>query len=106
MELKEFRELKGNDVFFMSRILSKMDLKLDVTEHSTQEQVGADLILQILSNLHMAREDVNTFLGGLIGMDGKDFGELPLETYMAYIEQFKNAEGIANFLTRAGKLMK
>lgn len=106
MELKEFRKLTGNDIFYMSKILSKMDLKIDLTEGMTQEQLGADLVMKILNNLHLAKDDVNNFLGGLIGMKGKDFGELPLDEYFGYIEKFKDTEGIGDFLKRAGKLMK
>lgn len=103
--MKEFRELKGNDIFKVSRILSKMDIKIEITEGMTQEQAGAELVLKIFSNLHLAQK-VNEFLGSLTGVTGKEIGELPLSEYLDYIEQFKNIKGIKDFLERASKLTK
>lgn len=104
--MKEFRELKGNDIFKVSRILSKMDIKIEITEGMTQEQAGAELVLKIFSNLHLAQKEVNEFLGSLTGMTGKEVGELPLSEYLDYIEAFKNIDGIKDFLERASKLTK
>lgn len=95
--MKEFRELKGNDIFKVSRILSKMDIKIEITEGMTQEQAGAELVLKIFSNLHLAQKEVNEFLGSLTGVTGKEIGELPLSEYLDYIEQFKNIKGIKDF---------
>ena len=106
MELKEFRPLKGNDVFAVSRILKKMDLSIEVKEGDTQEQVGARLILSVFENLHEAQKEVNDFLGSMIGISGKAFGELPLSEYLAYLQKFKEIEGLADFLEHARKLTK
>lgn len=97
------RSLKTNDVFKMSRILKKMDLKPN-TEGKTQEQLGAELILSALENLHLAQDEVNDFLGDLIGITGPEFGELPIEESFKIISEFKNIPGLEGFFKQAGLL--
>lgn len=106
MELKEFRSLKGNDVFTVSRIIKKMNLSIEVKEGDSQEQVGARFILSVFENLHEAQKEVNDFLGSMIGISGKTFGELPLSEYLAYLQKFKEIEGLADFLEHARKQTK
>lgn len=99
------RELKTNDVFRMSRILKKMDLKSDLdVVGKTQEQVGAEFILSIGQNLHKAQKEVNAFMGDLIGMTGEEFGELTISETLKYFEEFKSMPGINDFFKLAGQL--
>lgn len=97
------RELITEDVFKMSKILKKMDIKLDV-EGKTQNQVGADLILKIGENLHLAEKEVNEFMASLTGMSPKDFSMLPITKTFEYFEEFKNLPGLAGFFKFAGKV--
>ena len=99
------RELKTQDVFKMSRILKKMDIKIDV-DNKTQTQVGAEVILKTGENLHLAETEINEFMGSLIGIPAKEFAELPLAKASEYLEEFKNLPGIANFFKLAGRLNK
>lgn len=99
------RELKTADVFKMSKILKKMDIKIDV-EGKTQAQVGGELILKIGENLHLAEQEVNEFMGSLIDIPAKEFAELPLTKTFEYFEEFKNMPGIGNFFKFAGRLNK
>ena len=41
-----------------------------------------------------------------IGISGKAFGELPLSEYLAYLQKFKEIEGLGDFLEHARKLTK
>lgn len=102
--MKEFRPLVGNDIFKLSRILKKMEIKFDVKEGMTQEQLGAELIMKAFENLHLAQKEVNEFMGSLIGIDGKAFGELPISEYFEYLEKFKDIKNIKSFFTQAEKL--
>lgn len=99
------RELITADVFKMSKILKKMDIKLEV-EGKTQAQVGAELIVKIGENLHLAENEVNEFMGSLIGIPAKEFSELPLTKTFEYLEEFKNMPGLVNFFKLAGQLNK
>ena len=99
------RELKTKDVFKMSKILKKISLKLETNE-KTQEQMGAELIIMIGENLHLAEKEVNDFMGDLVGITGEEFAELRIEETLEYVKQFKSMPGITNFFKLAGQLMK
>ncbi|KNY24847.1 hypothetical protein [Pseudobacteroides cellulosolvens] len=101
----EIRQLKTNDLFKMSKILKKMGLKLD-TKGKSQEQLGAELVMSAIENIHLAQDEVNEFLGDLVGMTGPEFGELPIDNSFEIIQKFKSIPGIANFFKKAGQLMK
>ncbi|MEZ7173585.1 hypothetical protein [Sporosarcina sp. OR05] len=97
------RPLMTMDVFRMSKILKKMDLKLEIKDGMTQEQVGAQVIQQIAENLHQAEEEVNGFLADLVGIEAKKFAKLPIEETLEIFTLFKGQKGIMNFLKLAGK---
>lgn len=99
------RELKTMDVFKMSKILKKIDLTIDADD-KTQEQLGAEIMLQIGENLHLVEKEVNEFLASLIGIPAKEFSELPIAKTLEYFEEFKNLDGIASFFKLAGKQIK
>lgn len=111
------RSLIMNDVYAMSRILKKIDIKVDandknnidgktIVSEKTQEQVGVDLILKIAENIHLAQNEVNKFIGDLIGISGDEFAKLPLSDGLKYVEEFKNLPGIESFFKSASRLMK
>lgn len=99
------RNLIMSDVYKMSKILGKMHLKLD-TKGKGQEEVGAEMAVKFAENLHMAEAEVNDFLGSLIGITGDDFGKLGFMEAAKYIDEFKNLDGVADFLKLAGRLTK
>jgi hypothetical protein len=103
--MSKLRKLKTNDIYKMSKILKKMNLKFNVKD-KTQEQLGAEMIQSIIENLYMAQEEVNDFLGGLVGMSGEDFGELDIEESQKIIKQFKEIPQLANFFKLAGQLTR
>lgn len=108
MEYK-MRKLKTKDIFKMSKILKKLDLKLsdvNIEEGTTQTQAGITLIQKALENLHRAEDEVNEFLGDLVGLSGEEFGELDIEESINIIMLFKEQKGVANFLNKAEQLTK
>jgi len=98
------RQLITNDVFTMSRILKKMDLKFEDTE--TDEELVLDLIKKVAENAYMAQNEINNFLGELSGMTGEEFGKLPIKESIAIIKEFKQLDGINDFFKSAGQLTK
>lgn len=97
------RELKSGDIFKMSKILKKIDVKVDVKKGMTQEQVGFEVIRQILENLHLAEKEVSELMGDLVGITGQEFRDLPLSKSIEIFAQFKELEGIDSFLKLANK---
>lgn len=99
----KMRDLKTGDIYKMSRILKKMDLKFEVGKDITQIEMGVQFVQKILENLHMAETEVNEFLAELIGMTPEEFADLPLGEVMEVFNQFKNQKDIGAFLKLAGK---
>lgn len=100
------RPLKTMDIFKMSKILKKLDVKtneIKTDEGMTQTQVGITVILKALENLHLAETEVNEFLSGLVGLTADEFNELPIEDTFEILTLFKEQKGIVNFLQLAGK---
>lgn len=98
----KLRKLKTNDIFKMSKILKKMNLKID-TKDKNQEQLGAEIIQMIVENLYLAQDEVNEFIGGLVGLTGEKFGELDIEESQAIFMQFKEMPQIASFFKLASR---
>lgn len=99
----KMRPLETDDIYAMSKIVSKLGIKLELQGAVTQQQVGGQLIMKAVSNLHLARTEVNEFLAELVGIDAKKFGKLPLKDTFKIIALFKEQEGVADFLEQATK---
>ena len=97
------RPLKTMDVFKMSKILKKMNLKFSFEQGMSQQAIGVAFVQQIVENIHSAEEEVNAFLGDLVGIEAEEFSELPIEDAINIITLFKEQKGIADFLKIAGK---
>lgn len=110
----ELRKLNGNDVFKMSKILKKMDLKIEATRidykgeiiPKTQVEVGIELFKGLLENLHMAQNEVNDFLGDLINCSGDEFGKKDLDEILEVMTKFQEMIKGTSFFTTVSKLMK
>lgn len=113
----EIRQLKTNDVFKMSKILKKIGVKVNPQsdeidpktgkrKDKTVEQLGGELMLQIVENMHLAQDEINDFMGGLVGLTKEQFGELPIDKTFEVIGQFKNIPGFISFFKAAGQLTK
>lgn len=83
--------------------MKKMGLKIDAGEGKTQQQVGAELILSVFENLHLAENEVNEFLSDMVEMKVEDFEELPVEKTLEIIKEFKNISGLSNFFKQANQ---
>lgn len=97
------RGLKTADIFRMSKILKKMSFKIEADDKTTQTQAGIQFIQKIAENIHVAEAEVNEFLGELVGLSGKQFGELEIDDTLAIISQFKQQKGLNGFFKLASK---
>lgn len=121
------RQLQTNDIFSMSRILKKLDLKFEFKDKAeggqagsdcpeneeqdsnsikTDEELVLDLIKKVAENAYMAQAEINNFLGELSGMTGEEFGKLPIKESLAVIKEFKQLDGINDFFKSAGQQTK
>lgn len=100
------RPLKTSDIFKMSKILKKLDVKtndIKVDKDTTQTQVGIAIMLKGVENLHQAETEVNEFIASLVGLTAEEFSELPIKDTLSIITQFKEQKGISSFLQLANK---
>ncbi len=105
------RQLITNDVYKLSRILKKMqlkseDLKTDLDSENADQAFGINLLLKVVENAYMAQDEINDLIGGLCGLSGEDFGNLPITESVKLITEFNNLDGISDFFAQAGRLMK
>lgn len=95
------RQLKTNDVFLMSRILKKININLE--SKGTDEEIGMKLLIQVAENAYLAQNEINEFLGDLVGMTGEEFGNLPIKESMAIMSEFKQLDGVVDFFKLVGQ---
>ena len=102
------RGLKTSDIFRMSKILKKMNLKDEINRNSNDEkkttnQIGTEIILTAFENLHLAEDEINAFLADLAGMEPKDFAELPVEKTLEIMQEFRKMPGLTSFFKQANQ---
>lgn len=97
------RNIKGSDIFIMSKILKKMKLKPEVQPGMTQQQLGVDLFVLVLENLHLAQNEINEFMADLAGMTKEEFASLDIVDTMEVFAKFKEQKGVQVFLKLLGK---
>lgn len=108
----KLRKLTGNDIFKMSRILKKIDFQIDMggidntSTENMQINLGINMVKNALENLHLAQDEVNEFLGSLVGCTGEEFGDKDLDEVTDVILSFKEMVRDSNFFTAVSKLMK
>ena len=101
MSKNKLRSLKAGDLYPMSKILKKMGIKIDASDGKTQQQVGAEFIITVFENIHLAEKEVNEFLGSLISLTADEFAELPFDEIIEVIKEFKQLPGILSFFKQA-----
>jgi hypothetical protein len=96
------RNLKTSDIFKMSKILKIMDIKIDV-ENKTQQQLGAEVILNIFENIHLAEDEVSEFIAEIAGITVEQFKDLDIDKTLEIFNEFKQMPGIVNFFRSASR---
>lgn len=97
------RNLKTKDLYKMSKILKKLEIKLENERNMSEKQFGMAMIKLAFENLHMAETEVNEFLSELVGLTVEAFEELDFEDTQDILAQFKNQKGLKGFLKSAAK---
>lgn len=100
MEYKA-RQLKTSDIFEMSRILQKLEVKISFEKKEVEDTV-MEIIFKVAENLYKAEDEVSGFMGGLVGLTAEQYKELPIADSMKIIASFKGLKGVSNFFKLAG----
>ena len=97
------RELLTKDLGKASKIIKKMGIKL---EGATQEEVGANFMLGIMQNYHLAENEVADLMADLIGdgMTAEKFLTLPLDEAIKHFEELKELKSIKPFFSMLKKV--
>ena len=97
---KKMRQLITNDIFKMSRILKKLEIK--IIANGTDAQFMTDLIVKVAENAYIAQDEINDFIGSLAGMTAEEFGNLPIKESIEIVKDFKSLDGVSDFFKLAG----
>lgn len=101
------RNLGFQDVFKVSRIIKKMNLKPDDLQSiNSQEAMGAAVIFKILENTGDAEEEITELIASLQGVSVDTVKDYDIEKTVEVFIEIANQPGIAGFLSTVGKLMK
>jgi|GEM_PF-3318202 len=83
----------------LSAIVDKMGLKI-TNPKASQEEVGADLIIQAVSKIYKAEKEVYSFVADLKKISVKDAEEVDL---VEFIKDLKEVSGLQSFFTSLAK---
>jgi len=83
----------------ISAIIDKIGLKI-TNPKATQEEVGADLIIQAVSKAYKAEKEIYSFIADLKGITIKQAEEIDL---VEFIKGLKEISGLGSFFTSAAK---
>ena len=90
------REFIGEDIVTLSRIADKMQLKPDV-DGKTQQQIGAEFLIQIFGKLHLADKEVWKLVADLHGLKAEDVSKMPVRELKPLIRGIVTSADFADF---------
>jgi hypothetical protein len=70
--------LKTKHIIMLSRLVSKMNIKLDLKDKDATK-IGADVVLDIVKNLHLAESEFYELVGSLTGYEPARVAETDID---------------------------
>jgi hypothetical protein len=83
----------------ISAIIEKMELKI-TDPKATQAEVGADLMIQVVSKAHKAEKEIYAFIAEIRKITVAEAEEVDL---VEFINEMKEISGLTSFFTSAAK---
>lgn len=83
----------------LSAIIDKIELKINNAK-ATQEEVGADLMIQIVSKAHKAEKEIYEFISEIKKITVVEAEEIDL---VEFIKEMGEVKGLKGFFTSAVK---
>lgn len=71
-------QLKTKHIIMLSKLVSKMNIRLDLKDKDATK-IGADVILDIVKNLHLAEPEFYALVGSLSGYEPERVAETDLD---------------------------
>mgnify|MGYP001203999687 CR=1 FL=1 len=81
----------------LSAIIDKLDLKI-TDPKASQEQIGADLMMQIISKAHKAEKEIYAFVAEIKGITPQEAEKVDL---VQFIKEIASDTGVMNFFKSA-----
>lgn len=97
----QLRGLKTKDIFALSRVIKAMGITVDVKAGMKGNEIGAQLIKQVIENFGDAEGELSAFIADLAGLTKEQFLDLDFEDTVEIIKEFRNLKGIQGFFTSA-----
>lgn len=108
------RKLNFADVFAVSRILDKMELRKEIAQYmeglqnsrrSEQsldvEQVGRDILLLLAQKLHKAEDEVCEFLASVAGLTAAEIKQASFNEITAILKELAEKDDLLAFFKQA-----
>jgi hypothetical protein len=96
------RKLTALDLFKVSKIVRKMGIKIKVVDESgvrkSQQQIGADFAINIISSLDLAQDEIVSLIAELEGMTIEEVENQSPKTLFEQISNLLAQEGVSDFL--------
>lgn len=112
----EIRELGFDDIFHLSNIIDKMEIKSDLNGLFDEVQkkieagnvvgaqafLGGQIALLFFGKLHKAKEEIYVWFASLTGKSKEEIGKLGIKELTNLIKALLNTEGILELFQLAG----
>lgn len=105
------RNLKTEDIFRLSAIIRKLNLKKELTKIANGKDIsaelyGAQLFLLIFENMDQAEEEICEFFADIAEMPSSEFRTMGIEKLGQFIYDLRSMPGVADFFYLAFKTTK
>ncbi|MBH8601188.1 hypothetical protein [Thermoactinomyces sp. CICC 23799] len=102
------RQLKTSDIFRLSSIIRKLNLKKELAALNAKEpeKLGLQLFLLLFENLDQAEEEITSFFADLAGKTPDQFKEMSLEELGQFMDELRQVKGLGDFFRSLFKTEK
>ena len=103
------RELKLKDIYKLSAIIDKMQVKADLNklmddakkQPDAQAYIGGQMIMILVSRLHMAQKEVSSFLADLTGQTVEQLEDLSIKEVTELFKELFGKNDMSGFFNSA-----
>lgn len=110
------RNLKTSDIFGLSRILKKMNIKEDIKKlarnvtgttpeekKKAEQNMEIDLVMLFVENISSAEKEIYKFFADLTGKNAADIENMELSKFIDLVKELFNQDGFENFLSAVSR---
>lgn len=90
------RKLQTDDMFLLSEIADKMDIKLDV-KGKTQEEAGAELIMFLVKKAHKAKDEIKNLVAALTEKSSEEVAKMSPKEMINNVKEILKQDGLLDF---------